>query len=172
MSSNASFLFLSFADSLLPSLVSLVKIHHGVYSRSDDRLARSVSFFARLFSSRRRVDSDPISPSPRLRLRLRPSAPGVPPTNIKVHLPMMSVVTLRGDRLASERIWWDQATLLSQLGLLPSHVPWSSSSSLSNEEEFIRLPVSGLEQAGKLVDEGEGESNEMMGEGWGVSSRK
>jgi len=87
---------------------------------------------------------------------------------------MMSVVTLRGDRLASERIWWDQATLLSQLGLLPSHVPWppSSSASASKEDEVVRLPVSGSEQAAKLVDEGEGESNAMMGKDWGVSSRK
>lgn len=86
----------------------------------------------------------------------------------------MSVVTIRGDRLASERIWWDQATLLSQFGLLPSHVPWisNSSSSPSKEEDVVRLPVSGLEQAAKLVDEGEGESNEMMGDGWGVNSRK
>jgi carboxymethylenebutenolidase len=45
--------------------------------------------------------------------------PGVPPTNRKVDVPFVVVVQFRGDKLACERIYWDQATVLRQVGLLP-----------------------------------------------------
>lgn len=44
--------------------------------------------------------------------------PGVGPTNRKVEIDMVVVVGFRGDKLASERIYWDQATVLRQVGLL------------------------------------------------------
>jgi carboxymethylenebutenolidase len=44
--------------------------------------------------------------------------PGVPPTNKKVEVDLVVVVQFRGDKLASERIYWDQATVLRQVGLL------------------------------------------------------
>jgi carboxymethylenebutenolidase len=45
--------------------------------------------------------------------------PGVPPTNRPVDIPLIVVVQFRGDKLACERIYWDQATVLRQVGLLP-----------------------------------------------------
>jgi carboxymethylenebutenolidase len=45
--------------------------------------------------------------------------PGVPPTNRPVDVPLVVVVQFRGDKLACERIYWDQATVLRQVGLLP-----------------------------------------------------
>src|SRR3954451_3535169 len=43
--------------------------------------------------------------------------PGVPPTHKPVDVQLVVVVQFRGDKLASERIYWDQATVLRQLGL-------------------------------------------------------
>jgi carboxymethylenebutenolidase len=44
--------------------------------------------------------------------------PNVPPTNKVVDIDMVVVVQFRGDKLACERIYWDQATVLRQVGLL------------------------------------------------------
>jgi carboxymethylenebutenolidase len=44
--------------------------------------------------------------------------PGVPPTNRVVDIDLVVVVQFRGDKLACERIYWDQATVLRQVGLL------------------------------------------------------
>jgi carboxymethylenebutenolidase len=44
--------------------------------------------------------------------------PNVPPTNKVVDIDLIVVVQFRGDKLACERIYWDQATVLRQVGLL------------------------------------------------------
>ena len=44
--------------------------------------------------------------------------PGVPPTNKKIEIDIVVVVQFRGDKLACERIYWDHATVLRQVGLL------------------------------------------------------
>lgn len=44
--------------------------------------------------------------------------PGVPPTQRKVDIDLVAIVEFRGDKLACERIYWDQATVLRQVGLL------------------------------------------------------
>jgi carboxymethylenebutenolidase len=44
--------------------------------------------------------------------------PGVAPTNRPVDIPLVVVVQFRGDKLACERIYWDHATVLRQVGLL------------------------------------------------------
>lgn len=43
--------------------------------------------------------------------------PGVEPTGRRFELPHAAVITFRGGLIASERIYWDQASLLVQLGL-------------------------------------------------------
>jgi carboxymethylenebutenolidase len=62
--------------------------------------------------------------------------PGVPPTHRHVDIPLVVVVGFRDGKLAHERIYWDQASVLKQIGLLmdPS------------------LPVFGAETANKLLD--------------------
>jgi carboxymethylenebutenolidase len=62
--------------------------------------------------------------------------PGVAPTNRHVDIPLVVVVGFRDGKLAHERIYWDQASVLKQIGLLtdPS------------------LPVLGAETAQKLLD--------------------
>ncbi len=42
--------------------------------------------------------------------------PGVPPTHKKVDIDIIVVVQFRGDKIACERIYWDQATVLRQVG--------------------------------------------------------
>ena len=46
--------------------------------------------------------------------------PQVPPTHKKVAVDFVVVVQFRGDKLACERIYWDHATVLRQVGLLPA----------------------------------------------------
>jgi carboxymethylenebutenolidase len=62
--------------------------------------------------------------------------PGVPPTGRWVEVPLVVVVGFRDGKLAHERIYWDQASVLKQIGLLtdPS------------------LPVFGAETAHKLLN--------------------
>ena len=50
--------------------------------------------------------------------------PGIAPTNRRVEVPLVAIVRFRGDKLAHEHIYWDQASVLKQIGLLgDSHLP-------------------------------------------------
>ena len=62
--------------------------------------------------------------------------PGVAPTGRKVVIPFVVVVGFEGGKVAFERIYWDQASMLAQVGLL----------------ENANLPVTGAEQAARLLD--------------------
>lgn len=91
--------------------------------------------------------------------------PGVPPTNKRVEILMVSIVALRGGRLYHEHVYWDQASVLVQTGLLdPKVVPKQAS-----EKGVKRLPVVGRQAARRVLrgyDEGdEGEAtNELIAE--------
>jgi len=62
--------------------------------------------------------------------------PGVPPTGRHVELPHVAVVRIENGKIAHEHIYWDQASLLVQVGLL----------------DPATLPVTGAEQAAKILD--------------------
>lgn len=50
--------------------------------------------------------------------------PGVPPTGKRVELPLVVVMKFEGGKIAHEHIYWDQASLLVQVGLLdPKTLP-------------------------------------------------
>jgi carboxymethylenebutenolidase len=50
--------------------------------------------------------------------------PGVAPTRRRVEIPQLAVVAMRDGKIAHEHIWWDQASVLAQVGLLDrQHVP-------------------------------------------------
>lgn len=50
--------------------------------------------------------------------------PGVPPTGKRVELPVVVVMKFEGGKIAHEHIYWDQASLLAQVGLLdPALLP-------------------------------------------------
>jgi carboxymethylenebutenolidase len=61
--------------------------------------------------------------------------PGVPPTGKKVELPHVLVIRFENGKVAHEHLWWDQASLLVQVGLL----------------DPAKLPVAGVEQARTLL---------------------
>jgi carboxymethylenebutenolidase len=44
--------------------------------------------------------------------------PGVAPTNQAVRIPLVAIVKFRDGKLAHEHIYWDQASVLKQIGLL------------------------------------------------------
>jgi carboxymethylenebutenolidase len=44
--------------------------------------------------------------------------PGVPPTGRAVQIPTVAIVRFEGDKLVHEHIYWDQASVLVQVGLL------------------------------------------------------
>lgn len=86
--------------------------------------------------------------------------PGVPPTNKKVEVAIVSVVCVRGGKLYHEHIYWDQASVLVQIGLLdPKVIPDAFKGKVK------RLPVAGRESARKVLDEESEPSNELM-EDW------
>jgi carboxymethylenebutenolidase len=71
--------------------------------------------------------------------RCRHSFPGVAPTGRAVMLPVVVVVGFEADKIAYERIYWDQGCLLVQVGLLKDFTEAS-------------LPVCGVAQARKVLD--------------------
>jgi len=71
--------------------------------------------------------------------------PGVAPTHKQVKVPLIVVVHFREGKLAHEHIYWDQASVLAQLGLIDASA----------------LPVAGVETARKVLDP-KLPSNELM----------
>lgn len=63
--------------------------------------------------------------------------PGIAPTGKRVEIPLVAIVKFRGDKLYHEHIYWDQASVLVQIGRI-------------NPEG---LPIAGIETAHKLLDE-------------------
>jgi carboxymethylenebutenolidase len=49
--------------------------------------------------------------------------PGIAPTGKRVELPFVVVVQFEGDKLAHEHVYWDQASVLVQVGLLDRTLP-------------------------------------------------
>jgi carboxymethylenebutenolidase len=49
--------------------------------------------------------------------------PGIAPTGKRVELPMVVIVQFNGDKVAHEHIYWDQASVLVQVGLLDRTLP-------------------------------------------------
>ena len=62
--------------------------------------------------------------------------PGIAPTGKRVEVPLVVVVHFREGKLAHEHIYWDQASVLVQLGLLDPEI----------------LPVAGAQSAAKVLD--------------------
>jgi carboxymethylenebutenolidase len=62
--------------------------------------------------------------------------PGIEPTGRTVEVPMVAIVQFQGDKLVHEHIYWDQASVLLQLGLLDAK----------------GLPIAGAATAHKVLD--------------------
>src|SRR6266496_1036429 len=62
--------------------------------------------------------------------------PGISPTGKRVEVPLVAIIRFRDGKLAHEHIYWDQASVLVQIGLL----------------DAATLPVAGVESARKVLD--------------------
>nr|WP_199308041.1 ester cyclase [Leptolyngbya sp. FACHB-8] len=62
--------------------------------------------------------------------------PGVAPTGKRVEVPVVAIVQFRDGKIAHEHIYWDQASVLVQVGLLDPGT----------------LPVVGVDSARKAID--------------------
>ena len=62
--------------------------------------------------------------------------PGIAPTGKRVEVPLVAIVRFREGKLAHEHIYWDQASVLVQLGVLDAGT----------------LPVAGVDSARKALD--------------------
>ena len=62
--------------------------------------------------------------------------PGIAPTGRRVEVPLVAIVRFRDGKVAHEHIYWDQASVLVQLGLIDPAV----------------LPVAGADSAAKALD--------------------
>jgi carboxymethylenebutenolidase len=70
--------------------------------------------------------------------------PGISPTGKRVNLPHVVVMKFENRKVAHEHIWWDQASLLGQVGLL----------------DPANLPVAGVEQARQLLRVAQGQGDQ------------
>ena len=66
--------------------------------------------------------------------------PGIAPTQRRVEVPLVAVVGFREGKVACERVYWDQASVLKQIGLLTD----------------ASLPVCGAETASKVLAQARG----------------
>jgi carboxymethylenebutenolidase len=80
--------------------------------------------------------------------------PGIPPSGKELTVPIVVVAKFRGGQLYHEHIYWDQATLLAQLGLI----------------DRKGLPIAGAEEARKMLDQSL-PANELM-PSWRTSAGK
>ncbi|MGB8841009.1 MAG: nuclear transport factor 2 family protein [Aliidongia sp.] len=71
--------------------------------------------------------------------------PGIAPTGRRVEIPLVAIVRFVGGKVAHEHIYWDQASVLVQIGLLAPD----------------GLPVAGIASAHKVIDTTR-PSNELM----------
>ena len=62
--------------------------------------------------------------------------PGIPPTGRRVEIPLVAIVRFQDGKVAHEHIYWDQASVLVQIGKLDPE----------------GLPVAGVETSHKVVD--------------------
>ena len=80
--------------------------------------------------------------------------PGIEPTGRRVEIPLVAIVRFVDGKVAHEHIYWDQASVLVQVGLL----------------EPAGLPVAGVETARKVLDNNR-PSNALMTR-WAESAHK
>jgi len=128
-------------------------------------LALTTTLLSRTASTDRVVDE--LHVSLRHRVEVPWLLPGIPPTGRKVEVILVSIMALRGGKLVSEHVYWDQASVLLQAGLLD---PVTSIPEKAKEKGAERLPVVGRDGARRMLTglyEGEdGEADNDLLDGW------
>jgi hypothetical protein len=80
--------------------------------------------------------------------------PGVPATGKRVEVILVAIVALKADKIFTEHLYWDQASVLMQVGLLdPKLVP-------QGVNGVTKLPVTGRESARRILSEHPARGNE------------
>lgn len=72
--------------------------------------------------------------------------PGIAPTGRRVEIPVVVVVEFVGDKISGERIYWDQASVLAQVGVL----------------DIRPLPATAVEATRKVLDPASEPSNLLI----------
>lgn len=94
--------------------------------------------------------------------------PGVPPTGRRVEIMLVSIVAFKAGKLQHEHVYWDQASVLMQVGLLdPKLLP-----ERAKEKGATSMPVVGKEAARRMLgrerDYEQGQAdNELIPSFWG-----
>jgi carboxymethylenebutenolidase len=72
--------------------------------------------------------------------------PGVAPTGKRIEIAIVAVVEFEDGKISGERIYWDQASVLAQVGLL----------------DVERLPATGMEASRKVLEPTREPSNRLI----------
>ncbi len=72
--------------------------------------------------------------------------PDIPPTGKYIELLIVVIMKFKGNKIAHEHIYWDQASLLKQIGLLD----YTTTTNPTNNNNV--LPIMGIEQSKKLQE--------------------
>jgi carboxymethylenebutenolidase len=72
--------------------------------------------------------------------------PGIKPTGKHVEVAVIVVVLFKDGKIAGERIYWDQASVLAQVGLIDAE----------------KLPITGIEASRKVIDPSSEASNGII----------
>ena len=86
--------------------------------------------------------------------------PGVPATNKRVEILVVSIVTIRGGKLYHEHVYWDQASVLLQTGLLDRKLV----SEAARKSGIEKLPVVGKYAARRVLNGWDGDEGEAGNE--------
>lgn len=73
--------------------------------------------------------------------------PGIPPTGKRVEVPLVVIIGFHDGKVSHEHIYWDQASVLVQIGLL----------------DVNKLPVTGIESAKKVANPKQVAANKLLG---------
>ena len=72
--------------------------------------------------------------------------PGIKPTGRRVEIAVVVVIQFQDGKIAGERIYWDQASVLAQVGLIDAE----------------KMPVTGIEASRKVIDPSCEPSNSLI----------
>jgi carboxymethylenebutenolidase len=138
-------------EAVMKTMVKEPYVHHvpaltggigylGVYNFYKDEFVNKMPEDVKFIRISRTVGRDQIVDELILKFthdrEIDPMLPGIPPTGKYVELPLVVIMKFKRGKIEHEHIYWDQASLLVQVGLLDSQ----------------RLPASGIEQSRMLLE--------------------
>ena len=138
-------------EAVMKTMVKEPYVHHvpaltggigylGVYNFYKDEFVNKMPEDVKFIRISRTVGRDQVVDELVLRFthdrEIDPMLPRIPPTGRYVELPLVVIMKFKRGKIEHEHIYWDQASLLVQVGLLDSQ----------------RLPASGIEQSRMLLE--------------------